>query len=401
MSTNELNRRRFLQQTAAGVGAMALLGQGASALDDTREVPRIGAQPYRGPNVVIIRFGGGVRRRETIDPQNTYAPYFLHKFAKRGTLYTNMEISEFKGVDTSHGQGTLYILTGKYNSFKNVSTHFLGERFESHVPTVFEYFRKEYDVPEYQTLIVNGEDRTDEEFYSFSNHHLFGVNYRSNVLSLYRFKVYLLQQQIESGNFAGKQLEKKLKELRELEKIDHRVTGPEAQAPEIQAFWARWREFYGDSGFVNPRGDQLLAELAVRAIRELRPKLLMVNFNDPDYVHWGNPVHYTRGISVIDQAIERIVATVEGDDEYRGNTIFVIAPDCGRDNNMLMDVPYQHHFNTKSSHEIFALLMGPGIAAGQVVDHSVDQIQIASTVGKMMQFQTTHTESAILEEAFA
>ena len=26
----------------------------------------------------------------------------------------------------------------------------------------------------------------------------------------------------------------------------------------------------------------------------------MVNYQDPDYVHWGNPSHYTRAIAVID-----------------------------------------------------------------------------------------------------
>ena len=44
------------------------------------------------------------------------------------------------------------------------------------MPTIFEYLRRHYDVPEHQALIVNGEDRINEEFYTFSNHHLFGVN---------------------------------------------------------------------------------------------------------------------------------------------------------------------------------------------------------------------------------
>jgi len=83
------------------------------------------------------------------------------------------------GVDTSHGQGTLYIITGKYEKYKDITNKFLSERFESKVPTLFEYLRKTFDVPDYQTLIVNGEDRSNEEFYTFSNNHLYGINYRS------------------------------------------------------------------------------------------------------------------------------------------------------------------------------------------------------------------------------
>ena len=143
--------------------------------------------------------GGGVRRRETIDPEKTYAPFLCKDLLQRGTLYPDMELSSLEGVETSHGQGTLYIMTGKYDKFKDVGGKFLGQRFESKVPTIFEYLRKEFAVPEHQTLIVNGEDRTDEEFYSFSNHHLFGASYRSETLSLFRFKTYLLRQQIETA----------------------------------------------------------------------------------------------------------------------------------------------------------------------------------------------------------
>src|SRR5262249_46568255 len=128
-------------------------------------------QPYRGPNVIIVRFGGGARRRETIDPQFTYAPFLCRDLAKRGTLFPQMQIDSFTpmvGVDTSHGQGTLYIITGKYEKYKDITNKFLSERFESKVPTLFEYLRKRHVVPDYQTLIVNGEDRSNEEFYTFS-----------------------------------------------------------------------------------------------------------------------------------------------------------------------------------------------------------------------------------------
>lgn len=400
MSRHELDRRRFLQRAAAGVGAMSALAGRGAGLDADSALP-VGRRPYRGPNVVMIRFGGGVRRRETIEAGTTYSPYFLHELCKRGTLYKDMEISNLEGVQTSHGQGTLYLLTGKYNAYRDVNTQFLGERFESEVPTVFEYFRKEYDIPDHQALIINGEDRTDEEFYSFSNHHLFGVEYRSNVLSLYRYKVFLLRKQIERADMPEKELAEKKKQLAKLEALDIRVADPEAQSPEINRFWEDWRTFYGESGFVNPRGDRLLTELTVRALKQLRPKLLIVNFNDPDYVHWGNPMHYTIGISVIDEGIKRIVEAVEADEEYRGNTVFAIVPDCGRDTNRMMDVPFQHHFGSRSSHEIFGLFFGAGIARGQVVDRTVDQISVAATISHAMNVAADHTEGPVLSEAIA
>ena len=396
-----LRRRKFLQHislgaTAACAGGLPLLASEASR------------KPYTGPNIIIIRFGGGVRRRETINPDHTFSPFLCHDLTKRGVLFNNMDIDYFyhgdKGkeeIETSHGQGTLYIITGKYERFKDVGGKFLGQRFESSVPTVFEYLRKTYDVPEHQTLIINGEDRTDEEFYSFSNHHLFGAHFRSNVLSLYRFKTYLLRRQIEAGQWDGKQLEKKQQELAKLEGLDYRTAGQDAQGPAITDFWERWRRHYGETGLVNPRGDRLLTELSIRAIKELRPKMMMVNYNDPDYVHWGYMSHYTRGISVMDEGLRQIVATVDGDAEYRDNTVFVIVPDCGRDTNPYAAVPCQHHFGSRSSHEIFALLFGPGIEQGVTVDNKVDQISVAATIGKLTGAGAQFAEGPVLAQAFA
>jgi hypothetical protein len=395
MAKHYLDRREFLQ----GVAAMGLTA-GISGMTASAET--LGQRSdYRGPNVIVVRFGGGVRRLETIDAQRTYSPFFLHDLAKRGTLFRNMEIAQLDGVETSHGQGTLYTMTGRYERYQDMGGKFLGQRFESTSPTMFEHLRRAYDIPSHQALIVNGEDRTDEEFYSFSNHHLFGVAYRSNVLSLYRFKTYLLRRQIEAGVFTDNKRVEKTNELAKLEALDYRADGDQRQSPEIEAFWERWRQFYGETGFVNPRGDRLLTELGLRAMRELRPRLLMINYNDPDYVHWGDPTFYTRGIAIIDEGLQRLTTAVEADPFYRDNTVFVIVPDCGRDNNRLMPVPFQHHFNSRSSHEIFALLLGPGIAQGVTVDRLVQQVDVMPTIGHLMNFETPYAEGCVLEEAIA
>lgn len=399
MHKDSLSRRRFLAQMALGSGFLATSAWTSNPLWAEEETlnPK---KAYQGPNLVLIRFGGGVRRKETIEPQSTFAPFFCHELLKKGTFFPNMEIEQLEGVETSHGQGTLYLLTGKYHRYKDVGDRFLGGRFEAPVPTLFEYFRKTYQIPDYQTLIVNGEDRTDEEFYSFSNHHLFGADYRCNVLSLYRFKIYLLRKQLQEKEWPEHVYQEKQALLKKLESIDLRVNAPEP-SPEIDAFWERWRQFYGDTGLVNPRGDRLLTELSIRALRELKPKLLLINYNDPDYVHWGYASHYTTGISIIDKGIEKIYYAIQSDPNYRDNTIFVIVPDCGRDNNRLMSVPYQHHFGDRCSHEIFGLFLGPGIPQGKTIDKLVQQIDVAPTIGKLMGYSTNFVEGSVLGEVFA
>src|SRR5262249_32150050 len=143
------SRRSFLKQISAGAGLLVTGGGELLGGEPSVESSVIADAPYRGPNVIIVRFGGGAGRRETIDPQHTYAPFLCREFALRGTLFPQMQIDSFTpmvGVDTSHGQGTLYIITGKYEKYKDITNKFLSERFESKVPTVFEYFRKTYAV---------------------------------------------------------------------------------------------------------------------------------------------------------------------------------------------------------------------------------------------------------------
>ncbi len=99
--------------------------------------------------------------------------------------------------------------------------------------------------------------------------------------------------------------------------------------------------------------------------------------------------------------MKQLVNGIEADPFYRDNTVCVIVPDCGRDNNRLVAVPYQHHFNSKSSHQIWALILGPGVPRNKVVDHPVDQISVAATVGHYMNMPTRFAEGPPLAEAIA
>src|SRR5262249_1246101 len=278
----------------------------------------------------------------------------------------NVEIQNKPGVETSHGQGTLFLLTGQYRHYEDISHKPFAERFVPQSPTIFEYLRERYNIPEHQALIINGEDRPNEEFFTFSNNHLFGVNYRSVVLSLFNYKAYLLRKDLEDPNLPDSVRNEKQKKLKEMESPGdraHEAGRPILINPEIDKFWGKWREHYGRTGFVNPRGDRLLTTLALWSLKHLRPRLMMINYQDPDYVHWGNAQFYTRAISIIDDGVRELFEATQHDEEYRNNTIFVVVPDCGRDNNRAMAVPFQHHFNSKSSHEIFAVVAGPRVRA--------------------------------------
>ncbi|MFV2052387.1 hypothetical protein [Aliiroseovarius sp. YM-037] len=357
------------------------------------------ARPYDGPNVILVRFGGGVRRAETIGEATTYAPYLRHVLAGRGVFIPDMRIAQLDGVNTSHAEGTLNLLTGRYLAYRDAGSKFLQDRLEPTEPTLFEYLREAFDLPSHQALLINGEDRPQEEFFTYGVADHYGIAYRSEMLSLHRFKLYKFAQIIADGTAEEAVLENARTQYADLMATDPRAITPD-QSPEVTAFWQRWRAHYGDDGFRNPRGDRLLTALATRALRELKPRLMMVNYQDPDYVHWGNPSHYTRAIQVIDDGLQRLVETVEADPFYRDNTVFVISPDCGRDDNPLMGVPFQHHFNSRMAHETWAIIFGAGIERGRVLDKVVDQSAVAPTIAALMGFRAGQAEGDALSEIF-
>jgi hypothetical protein len=223
------------------------------------------------------------------------------------------------------------------------------------------------------------------------------VRYKCAVLSLFRYKMFLLRDELAHGNLTEAQRRYKELQLRAMEDKDYRTTNRNSTSvshPQLDAFWQSWRNYYGTSGMVNPRGDRLLTTLALRALTQLRPKFMMVNYQDPDYVHWGNPTFYTRSISIIDEGVREIYNTCQSLDGYRNNTIFVVIPDCGRDDNRCMPVPFQHHFNTASSHRIFAVVAGAGITpAGHVCDRTQEQISVTRTIAQHMCFNAEYVEA--------
>src|SRR5258707_3208794 len=89
--TLSASRRAFLKQISAGAGLL-VSGGGLLAGESPAGSSALERPPYRGPNVILVRFGGGARRRETIDPQYTCAPFLCREFARRGTLFPQMQI---------------------------------------------------------------------------------------------------------------------------------------------------------------------------------------------------------------------------------------------------------------------------------------------------------------------
>ena len=173
--------------------------KGVAAAALTAALPHPARAGYQGPNVILVRFGGGVRRAETVVADTTYAPFLVHDLIPRGAFIPDLTIAQLDGVDTSHAEGTLNLLTGRYLAYRDAGSGVLSDRLEPTEPTLFEYLRAAFALPSHQALLVNGEDRPQEEFFTYGTNGHYGIAVRAEMLSLYRFKLYKFAEILREG----------------------------------------------------------------------------------------------------------------------------------------------------------------------------------------------------------
>jgi hypothetical protein len=168
---NGINRRQFMS-AAAGLAASATFGRVGAVLSREGQRPKVaGAADVTERKLIVILFGGGTRRSESIDdPQHRYIPRLWNEMTPRGTLLTNMRV-EHKVV---HPNCTGSIMTGHWEwddiDWSKPVAH----------PTVFEIYRKARGAPDtkawafvYASILAKTGESLAKDY---------GKNYASNVV---------------------------------------------------------------------------------------------------------------------------------------------------------------------------------------------------------------------------
>ncbi len=394
---------------------------GAAALAAGRRLSLAAAVEQK---VVLIQYGGCVRRRETIeDEATTLSPFLFHKLLPKGTLYSRAVNREVTG----HASGSLYLFTGKYGEYPEMP--FNPPRMPLD-PTLGEYLRRHLGLAEEQVLVVHNEQR-DSEFLWASREAGYGPEYRPGLLSIYRTKARLLARDVAETRAkvaAGKLHEKFLDQALKAEKahLAFCYRAPEEKyltdCPAISRFLDRYLAHYEPPGArtredlapagewealfnlydrLLPQGDPGWTVTALRALQELKPRFLSVIYRDVDYVHWGLPYLYQRGIQRMDQGLWEIARYLEQDPYYAGSTTLIVVPEGGRGTSPYKPLPFQHHDpEDAGSHEVFIFAMGPGIAQGRRVDVAADTIDVVPTIGRILRCPTPRASGKILGDLF-
>lgn len=336
--------------------------------------------------MVIIRFGGGVRRLETILPDHpNFAPRLLHDLVPLGTLWENVVMEP---RTATHSLGTINLTTGSY--FPGGTPEF-AEEVIPHVPTIFEVARKQLNLGMTEALVIN--NYIFGELVGWSRHPDFGATFQPGLMSFYEREKVWIDNKMRGSTLTPRSRDQ-LELAREWLLKKHYRNDLESDQVIQRYFSEHCREF----GQTYARGDELVFDFACDALDLWHPRLLMVNFHDTDYVHWGIPYFYTEGIRRMDAYVWQLHRKLQLDAVYRDNTYLFIAPDCGRSTNPRRFMPYQHHWaGEPGSHELFILCVGPGVAPGRRIRALRQQIDLAPSVGSVLGVRSPFWDGTALD----
>jgi hypothetical protein len=421
-----MNRRSFIHKTAlATTGVFAA----PYILPSGRLFARTGTQIAE--HVVFCLFSGGVRRLESIDMEGgNLMPNMLNgalttKFdsilSKKPELYqkqtaTCMEnegtlFKNFKSAHISHFNADVAALTG-VNPTSSID-------YQKHIryPTIFEYFRKHSGASADEAWWVS----TQADPYltlNYSEDTNYGKQYGANVLQRSLFDNQTLinpceinkaiydsnkipkNAEAELATFFAKNFDKKiLLDSIENNEIDStkfdlffKSMYSKFDAPQTQ-LWGL--EMYDNASGKNKdrRLDMFNVALAEEVIKTFKPKLLVVDMNRVDVGH-TNYTKYCANLNYADYALNHLWQTIQADPTMKNNTVLIVAPEHGRDENKYNDgllddfgyAPLQHEDKSPSSmtRDVFCMMVGKGIKMNNKPTAQRYTIDIAPTIAEIL-----------------
>ena len=367
------SRRDFLRDSAGLALGTALLGGSPFLHGETLAKKR---------KVIVITFGGGARDQETFSPAGQEnIPRMLHELAPQSSFFTRMMNQGILG----HYVATASLATGVYETLNNFSA------VPPEHPTVFEYFRKDLNLPSSSAWVVapsNGFNRIGESDYRSYGpglgarvilpKHLLSAA-ASGATSDYghllrdNYETPLYTPQVGGGEFELQQMERILK-------------------LSVDDFMAHARTISSP--------DELSMYIAKRLMQRESPNLLWITMHDIDVAHSGAYSLYIEAIRRTDRLCAELWKTVQQEPEYTGNTTMFILPDFGRDaDGDAGGNGFQHHrTGDTASRTTWMMALGAGVRQGVVYDRPVQSIDLVPTLGAMMGFSPKLSQGVPIHE---
>jgi hypothetical protein len=381
-----------------GLSRRSLLQAGAAAAAGSLFFPAVVRAEWKSiANVVIVRFGGGVRYQETFgDPLLANLPQ-MRSLLKEGTLYQNV----YNEGDTSHVGATTQLLTGRPCPPSRI------DKTSPLDPTIFECLRKEKGRRIGPEKCVVVDHSTVDFHYNYSKDPQFGFDlggycFRPRLITYHALNDVIANEQDQNNDVCkrARALQALIWVTEDYEHIEDPAQPParfdEAGTRFVKDTFAR------DKVPIVKSGDDLVWYFARSLMehRDFTPKVLVLNFAGPDVAHGGSFSAYVEKIRELDDLVgsvhNAVMKKVRG---YAGSTLLIVTPDVGRSLQGEGSGGFvNHRTGDEGCRHLWALFLGPGVPKNRQVTGKHSQYDIAATVGNILGFSIPGGEGKVMPE---
>ena len=322
---NKKTRREFLRDiTLAGAGiafSPALLNFYSKRVTASEN----SANGFITENAFIVVIDG-LRMEEAFDADDptAYIPHIWNELRPQGTVLESFYNNRLTLTRSGHSS----MLTGVWDyGIQNRSYSQPKE------PTIFEYYRKQLQVPKSKAWFISGRMTLHQE--GFSNYPDYGLKYGAS------WEI---------------------------------VPGADADDSVV---WNRARSIMARD----------------------QPSLFMINFPAVDHIgHLGDWHNYVGAIRNVDEIVYNLWEIIQNF-RYKEKTTMFLVTDHGRHDATHGGFPH-HWCNCLGCRKLMFLALGPDIKENTVISTPYEGIDIASTVGALLGFDTPLAQGRIMEDIF-
>ncbi|MHC4778510.1 MAG: alkaline phosphatase family protein, partial [Planctomycetota bacterium] len=148
-------------------------------------------------------------------------------------------------------------------------------------------------------------------------------------------------------------------------------------------------------------GDELVLHFALAAMdaKAFQPRLMLVNFAGPDVAHQGSYSDYVGQIMALDGLVDKLWTSLRKNRAYAKNTLLLVTPDCGRSLSGEGKGGFIDHWaGDDGCRHTWALFLGQGIPGNKRFQRPYTQLDLAPTIGEILDIPTPGCEGTVMEE---
>jgi arylsulfatase A-like enzyme len=149
------------------------------------------------------------------------------------------------------------------------------------------------------------------------------------------------------------------------------------------------------------RSDPVTHAHVLQVLGTHHPRLLLVNYKDPDvYAHGNNYSGYLSGIQQTDAYIAEIWDFIQNDPLYKDKTTLIVTNDHGRHLDGTSVGFVSHGDDCAGCRHIEFFALSPDFRKNAIVHTPYEQIDIAATISELLHIPLPDGKGKIMEEVF-